>query len=152
MGPCLMLDEMDKRIIQMLQRNARIPNTEIARSLKVTETTIRNRVSRLLDDELIEIVAVVTPKAREATISTFIAITVELNEAENVIASLRERPEIRYLARMLSTQQILAEAFFTDHDHLLRFQSAYLYAIAAVTAVETTLVLRVDKLSYEWEI
>ena len=50
------LDDLDRGIIQMLQRNARMPNTEIARALSVTETTIRNRVSRLVDEELIEIV------------------------------------------------------------------------------------------------
>src|SRR5215212_3641837 len=60
-GP--VLDELDKRIIRLLQRNARVPNTEIGRELDVTETTIRNRVSRLLDEGLIEIVAVVDPRA-----------------------------------------------------------------------------------------
>jgi Lrp/AsnC family transcriptional regulator, regulator for asnA, asnC and gidA len=72
------LDELDKKIIRILQRNARVPNTEIGRALDVTETTIRNRVSRLIDEKLIEIVAVVDPKATDATISAFLRTEAQL--------------------------------------------------------------------------
>ncbi len=136
----------------MLQRNARMPNTEIARALTVTETTIRNRVSRLVDEELIEIVAVVTPKAQQATISAFLSMTVALRDVDDVMAKLRVRHEIRYLARVLSSEQILAEAFFADNAHLLRFHTEFLSTLKSVSTVETRLVLRVDKASYEWEI
>ncbi|MCW2666490.1 MAG: transcriptional regulator, AsnC family [Frankiales bacterium] len=147
-----MLDEMDKRIVRLLQRNARVPNTEIARTLNVTETTVRNRVSRLLDEGLIEIVAVLDPKAVEANISAFLALTVHQSQAEQVAESLRERSEVRYVASVLARAQILVEAFFRDHEHLLAFHTGFLPTLTAVSSVETSIVLRVHKLSYEWEI
>jgi Lrp/AsnC family transcriptional regulator for asnA, asnC and gidA len=146
------LDEMDKRIVRLLQRNARVPNTEIARALNVTEATVRNRVSRLLDEELIGIVAVVDQKATEATISAFIGICVDLAHAEAVAEALRERPEARYVAQTLGPAQVLAETFFRDHDHLLAFRNEFLGSLPGVTCVDVSIVLRVHKLSYEWEI
>jgi DNA-binding Lrp family transcriptional regulator len=147
-----LLDDLDRKIIQQLQINARVPNTEIARSLNVTETTIRNRVSRLLDEELIEIVAIVTPKAQQSTLSTFMALTIQPAHVEAVIKDLRGRHEVRWLSRMLSPAQVLAEAFFVDHDQLLRFQAEYLASLPGLMTVESWLVLRAEKASFEWEI
>ena len=50
------LDDLDMRIVAALQRNGRITNIEMARSLGVSEATIRNRMGRLLDEDLINIV------------------------------------------------------------------------------------------------
>lgn len=146
------LDELDKRIIRLLQRNARVPNTEIGRALDVTETTIRNRVSRLLDEKLIEIVAVVDPKATEATISAFLLLTVAPADAGTAVDRLRERTEVRYLSRTVGRGQVMAEVFFRDLTHLLAFQTDVLGALPGVQGVETLLVGEVHKLSYEWEI
>jgi Lrp/AsnC family transcriptional regulator for asnA, asnC and gidA len=147
-----LLDELDRRIIRLLQRNARVPNTEIGRSLDVTETTIRNRVSRLLDEGLIEIVAVVTPKATEATISALLLLTVSPPGVPEVAEQIKARPEVRYLSLVIGRGQIMAETFFRDHAHLLSFQTEFIAGLPHVTSVETWLVGRVEKLSYEWEI
>jgi Lrp/AsnC family transcriptional regulator for asnA, asnC and gidA len=146
------LDELDKGIIRLLQRNARAPNTEIARRLEVTETTIRNRVSRLMDEGLIEIVAVVNPKATDATISAFLLLTVVPPGVPEVAERLRERHEVRYLSLVIGRGQIIVEAFFRDHQHLLDFQSQVFASLPEVSNVETWIVGHVHKLSYEWEI
>ncbi|MGY1618196.1 Lrp/AsnC family transcriptional regulator [Geodermatophilus sp. SYSU D00691] len=147
-----MLDDMDRRIVRLLQRNARVPNTEIARTLNVTETTVRNRVNRLLDEDLIEIVAVLSPEAVDASISAFLNLSVHLADVEAVASALRERPEVRYVGSILGRTQIVVEAFFRDHDHLLEFHTGFLGTLERVTSVETSVVLKVHKLSYEWEI
>jgi Lrp/AsnC family transcriptional regulator, regulator for asnA, asnC and gidA len=146
------LDEMDKRIVRVLQKNARTPNTEIARALGVTETTIRNRVARLLDEKQIGVVAVVNPEATEATISAFLEISLHPKNLDAVVEKLRDRGEVRYLGLTLGRAQIMIEAFFHDHEHLLAFQTGVVATLPGVTAVETAIVVRVAKFSYEWEI
>ena len=147
-----MLDDMDKRIVRVLQKNARTPNTEIARALGVTETTIRNRVARLLDEKQIGVVAVVNPEATEATISAFLEISLHPKNLDAVVEKLRARGEVRYLGLTLGRAQIIIEAFFRDHEHLLEFQTGVVATLPGVTAVETAIVVRVAKFSYEWEI
>jgi Lrp/AsnC family transcriptional regulator, regulator for asnA, asnC and gidA len=146
------LDDMDKRIVRVLQKNARTPNTEIARALGVTETTIRNRVARLLDEKQIGVVAVVNPEATEATISAFLEISLHPKNLDAVVEKLRARGEVRYLGLTLGRAQIIIEAFFRDHEHLLAFQTGVVATLPGVTAVETAIVVRVAKFSYEWEI
>jgi len=55
----LHVDDIDAQIIKILNLNGRTPNTEIAKKLKLSETAIRKRIRKLLDDEVIQIVAVV---------------------------------------------------------------------------------------------
>ena len=62
-GASRRVDELDRRIIKMLQANGRLSNTEVARALDVTETTVRKRIAHLLDEKLMTIVAVPSPEA-----------------------------------------------------------------------------------------
>lgn len=146
------LDDLDREIIRLLQANARTPNTEIARALGVTETTIRNRVNRLLDEELIEVIAVITPRARQATMSAFLLLTIEHTYVDSVIESLVARRDMRWVCRVLSPAQVVVEAFFADQDALLAFQAEYLPTLPGLRDVQTLLTLKTEKASFEWEI
>src|SRR5207245_8758496 len=70
------LDEIDQRVIKILQADGRKPNTEIARELRVSETTVRKRISQLVSRGLINIVAVPTPRAVGMNLSAIIGISV----------------------------------------------------------------------------
>jgi Lrp/AsnC family transcriptional regulator, regulator for asnA, asnC and gidA len=62
------LDPTDRAIVRVLQRNGRTSNTEIGRALGLTETTIRKRIARLVDEGLVNVVAVPTPEAVGTTL------------------------------------------------------------------------------------
>ena len=55
------IDELDSKIIEKLQKDGRVSNTDLAKSLKVSEATIRGRIKRLTDEGIIQIVAVSNP-------------------------------------------------------------------------------------------
>jgi Lrp/AsnC family transcriptional regulator for asnA, asnC and gidA len=147
-----LVDDLDRQLIKLLQGNGRRSNTEMARELSVTETTVRNRVARLLEEGLINIVAVPTPRAVGMTLSAIIGISVELQRLSAVADVLVGYSEVRYVGLSTGRFDILVEAFFTDHEHLLAFVSDKLGRLAGVTGAETSLILRVRKFSYEWEI
>ena len=139
-------------IVRILQRNGRASNTEIGRALGLSETTIRKRIARLLDEELISIVAVPTPRGVGATTSVIIGISVRLGELQRVSDRLVEYPAVRYVAHSTGRYDLIVEAFFSDVDHLASFVANELGADPAVRQVETSLILKVAKFSYEWEI
>jgi Lrp/AsnC family transcriptional regulator for asnA, asnC and gidA len=56
-----MLDQIDCQMIELLQKDGRIPNTEIAKKLGMSEATVRSRLNRLIEEEYIQIVAVSNP-------------------------------------------------------------------------------------------
>jgi DNA-binding transcriptional ArsR family regulator len=88
------VDEVDREIIRVLQRNGRTSNTDIARVLKVTETTVRKRIARLMDEELVNVVAVPTPRAVGMTMSAIIGISVLLPSLQAVSEQLVTCPEV----------------------------------------------------------
>lgn len=147
-----LIDEIDRRIIAILQADGRRPNTEIARELKVSETTVRKRVTRLTSTGLINVVAVPTPRAVGMNLSAIIGISVLLPQLRQVSERLRTQREVRYVGVSTGRYDIIVEAFFFDQQHFLDFISNSLGRMPGVTGLETSMILEVVKFSYEWEI
>jgi Lrp/AsnC family transcriptional regulator, regulator for asnA, asnC and gidA len=146
------LDEIDRRVIRILQADGRRPNTEIARELRVSETTIRKRVAQLVSRGLITIVAVPTPKAVGMNLSAIIGISVTLPKLREITEELKRQREVRYAGVSTGRYDIIIEAFFFDQQHFLDFISSRLSRIDGITGLETSMILDVVKFSYEWEI
>jgi Lrp/AsnC family transcriptional regulator for asnA, asnC and gidA len=145
------IDPVDREIIRILQRDGRTSATEIGRSLDLTETTIRKRISRLTSEGLMRVVAVPAPEALGATTSAIIGISVKLSALEAALAQLVTCSEVRYVGASTGRYDLIVEAFFSDHEHLLNFVAQTLGSLDGVTHVETSLILKVAKFSYEWE-
>jgi Lrp/AsnC family transcriptional regulator for asnA, asnC and gidA len=152
LGPSRRIDDLDRRIIKMLQANGRLSNTEVARALDVTETTVRKRVAHLIDEKLLTIVAVPSPEAVGTTLSAILGVSVDLPAMQAVAETIKTYPEVRYVGLATGRFEILVEAFFVDQEHLLDFVSKRLGALPGVTNLETSIILKVVKFSYEWEI
>jgi Lrp/AsnC family transcriptional regulator for asnA, asnC and gidA len=146
------VDDLDRRIIKMLQVDGRLSNTEIARSLEITETTVRKRIAHLLDERLMSIVAVPTPEASGMLLSAIMGVSVELTAIHAVADTIRTYPEVRYVGMSAGRYDLMVEAFFTDQEHLLEFVTGKLGCLPGITSLETSIILKVVKFSYEWEI
>lgn len=146
------IDDLDKGVISILKSDGRASNVEIARTLGVTEATIRKRIANLLSQELIEIVAVPTPKLAGFTLSAIMGLNVSLDRLRDVSKALVNLPEVRYCGLSTGRFDIMIEAFFSSHEHLLSFSMEEVGQIAGVVKVETFLILDISKFSYEWEI
>jgi Lrp/AsnC family transcriptional regulator, regulator for asnA, asnC and gidA len=146
------LDEMDRAIIKLLQQDGRMNNTDIARQLKVTETTVRKRIGQLLDEGLMNIVAVPTPEAVGMSLSSIIGVSVDLTSMHAVGDAIRAYPQVRYIGMSAGRYDLIVEAFFSNQEQLLDFVTDKLGALEGVNNIETSVILKVVKFSYEWEI
>jgi Lrp/AsnC family transcriptional regulator for asnA, asnC and gidA len=146
------VDDLDRKIIKMLQVNGRLSNTQIGRALAITETTVRKRIAHLLDERLMNIVAVPTPEAVGMNLSAIIGISVDLTAMYKVGDVLRTFPEVRYVGMSAGRYDIMVEVFFRDQEHLLEFVTDKLGTLPGITSLETSIILKVVKFSYEWEI
>jgi len=150
--PEQLLDELDRRVIKILQADGRQPNTEIARALHVSETTVRKRIAQLVSRGLINIVAVPTPRAAGLNLSAIIGISVHLPKLREISEELKRQREIRYVGVSTGRYDIIVEAFFFDQQHFLDFISNRLSRMDGITGLETSMILDIVKFSYEWEI
>lgn len=146
------LDETDREIVQILQVDGRTSNSEVARRLGVTETTVRKRLAALLDGNYIEVVAIPTPRLAGMTVSAIMGIATTLSDLRNVSAAITQRNEVRYCGVSTGRYSLIVEAFFTDHEHLLDFSTSYLGSLKGVKDVETFVILTIEKFSADWQL
>src|SRR3984893_6538893 len=128
------LDEIDQRVIKILQVDGRRPNTEIARELHLSETTVRKRIAQLVSRGLINIVAVPTPRAVGMNLSAIIGISVMLPQLRAISEELKRQREVRYVGVSTGRYDIIVEAFFFDQQHFLDFISSKLSRMDGITS------------------
>jgi Lrp/AsnC family transcriptional regulator for asnA, asnC and gidA len=145
-------DELDRQIIGLLQEDGRRPNTEIAQQLGVTETTVRKRIGRLVSENLIKVVAVPSPEVTGMTMSAIVGITVGMDTYESVAAALEAMPQTRYVGYSTGPYDLIIELFFRSHEELLGLLSKKLARIPGIVKTDTSVILKVTKFAYEWEI
>ncbi len=146
------LDDLDREILRILQVNGRTSNTEIARRTGVTETTIRKRMTAFFEGDLIEIIAIPTPRLAGYNTSAIIGISVVLSSLKAVALELKSRPEVRYCGISAGRYDLIIEAFFIDHEHVVSFCTDVLGTTPGITDVETSIILKIEKFAYEWDI
>jgi Lrp/AsnC family transcriptional regulator for asnA, asnC and gidA len=82
------IDELDRNIILELQQDARRPNNEIAKKLKVSEGTIRNRVARMVENGILKLQARVDPFAFSDKISALVGVRIRGREHEETMEKI----------------------------------------------------------------
>jgi Lrp/AsnC family transcriptional regulator for asnA, asnC and gidA len=145
-------DSLDRSIITALQEDGRLPNSELARRLGVAEATVRKRLNRLIGEGIIRIVAVPSPETVGLTQSAIIAVSCDLQMVDDVAEALEALPETRYLGYSAGVHDLVTECFFYSHEHLLDFIRKKVAHIPGVKNTETSIILKVRKFSYEWEL
>lgn len=145
----LVLDDVNKRIIELLQRDGRLPYASIAKIVGLSEAAVRQRVQRLLDQGVMQIVAVTDPLMLGFARQVMVGITVE-GDTRPVAKALSEIPAVDYVVLCAGRYDILAEFVCTDDDHLLILLNEQIRSIPGVTGTETFVYLKLAKQTYAW--
>jgi Lrp/AsnC family transcriptional regulator for asnA, asnC and gidA len=142
-------DDVSRAIIQQLQADGRRSYAAIGQAVGLSEAAVRQRVQKLIDSGVMQIVAVTDPTqigfARQAMVG--IACT---GDVEAVAAKLAAIPEVDYLVVTAGSWDILAEVVVEDDDHLLRLINRGIRSIDGVDRTETFLYLKLTKQTYNW--
>ncbi|MDR7545279.1 MAG: Lrp/AsnC family transcriptional regulator [Armatimonadota bacterium] len=144
------LDALDQGIICALQRDGRTSYSALARALGVTEGTVRNRLSRLLADRVIRVVAVADLIKVGMHASAITGLNVQRSKVKRALARLMEMPEVRYIAVTTGTFDIIIEVVLPDTDSLHDFLVDRLAGVPGIIRTDTSMILRIHKQSYTW--
>jgi len=146
------LDAIDLQVIGLLKGDGRMSTREIARRCGLPEGQARRRVTKLLDDGAIRVTVLTEPASVGLLLSAVLLINCRMDRIQAVSQELALRPEVRYVAFVAGSHDIIVEAFFYSRRHLAVFLTEQLATMDGVLASESQIVLHVSKLSYEWEI
>jgi Lrp/AsnC family transcriptional regulator, regulator for asnA, asnC and gidA len=148
-GPSgLVPDDISKQIIEQLQEDGRRSYAAIGKAVGLSEAAVRQRVQRLHDSGVMQIVAVTDPLTLGFHRQAMIAIKTD-GDLEKVADQLAEMDEIDYVVISAGSFDVLAEVVCEDDDHLLEILSR-VRAIPSVTSTETFVYLKLRKQTYSW--
>jgi Lrp/AsnC family transcriptional regulator for asnA, asnC and gidA len=143
------LDDVAKRIIELLQEDGRQSYAAIAKAVGLSEAAVRQRVQRLLDAEVMQIVAVTDPIQVGFRRQAMIGIRAEgdLIELGEALSAMQE---VDYVVTTAGSFDILAEVVCEDDDHLLDLLTHRIRTLPGVRTTETFVYLKLNKQHYNW--
>jgi Lrp/AsnC family transcriptional regulator for asnA, asnC and gidA len=147
--PGASLDDVSKAIIEQLQQDGRRSYAAIGKVVGLSEAAVRQRVQRLIDGGVMQVVAVTDPLelgfARQAMVG--IRVTGPVEPVADELAGL---DEVDYVVVTAGSYDILAEVVCESDEHLLELISGRIRAIEGVSGTETFMYLSLRKQTYSW--
>jgi Lrp/AsnC family transcriptional regulator for asnA, asnC and gidA len=144
------LDHIDREIVNLLQEDGRIPNTEIAKTIGISEGTVRTRLSRLINEKYIQIVAVSNPIKLGFQIVGTIRVHVDITKLDKITGALTRLKPLWYIVHTTGGTGIDAEFVVKSIDDLNDLILDKINRIDGVIRTETTLILKFIKRQYDW--
>jgi Lrp/AsnC family transcriptional regulator for asnA, asnC and gidA len=144
------MDKIDRAIITRLQYDGRMPFTDIAADLGISEGSVRHRVKRLMDSGVLQIVGIVEPQFLGWNAAGMIGITVRAGQVEAVADQIAQFPEVSYLFMASGGFDLFVEVYCKDMNHFVSFLNQKLQLVPGVQRTETFMILKMYKLSYRW--
>lgn len=139
------LDEIDVGIIQHLHKDARAAAKVIAETLDVPESTIRHRIGRLVEHNIIEFVALTNPLNLGHSVWIMMEIEVETKRIRAVANSLAKLPEIYFVYITTGSFDIFAGATFSNNGEFVDFLTNQLSRVEGIVRVNTRAILETHK-------
>lgn len=145
------LDPVDRRIIEELQRDGRKPFTQLAPLVGLSEAAVRQRVQRLVDAGVMQIVAVADPRVLGFTRQAMIGVKAD-GDAGSVADAVAAFPEVGYVVLTAGRFDMIVEAVVVDDEALLRLLNEEIRRVPGVRDAEVFVYLRVHKETYRWQV
>jgi Lrp/AsnC family transcriptional regulator for asnA, asnC and gidA len=144
------IDPIDCRMIEYLQKDGRLSNTEIAKKLGLSEATVRTRLQRLIQEEYIQIVAVSNPLKLGFEAVGTIRIHVDIKQMDKIIRELKGIRALWHIVQSTGGTGIETEFVVKDLNKLNELIFEKINRIDGVLRTETSLFLNYVKRQYDW--
>lgn len=148
-APAAIIDETSKAIVEQLQVDGRMSYAKIGSAVGLSEAAVRQRVQKLTESGVVQIVAVTDPMQLGFYRQAMIGIRVS-GDTRIVADKLAEIPAVDYVVLTAGTFDILAEVVCEDDDELIALLNSEIRALEGVFSTETLVYLKLHKQLYNW--
>ncbi|GAA2457035.1 Lrp/AsnC family transcriptional regulator [Agromyces soli] len=143
------LDDVSKAIIEQLQTDGRRSYADIGKAVGLSEAAVRQRVQRLQEAGVMQIVAVTDPMQLGFTRQAMIGVRAE-GDTRLLAEQLSAIPEIDYVVLTAGSFDLLAEVVCENDEELIDLLNARIRSLDGVQQTETFVYLRLQKQHYNW--
>ena len=140
------IDNLDKKILEIIMRNARIPSKDVALECGVSRAAIHQRIQRMIDMEVITGSGYhVNPKVLGYATCTYIGVKLERGSMyRNVVPELEKIQEVVECHFTTGPYTMLIKLYARDNQHLMELLNDKIQHIPGVTATETLISLEMS--------
>ena len=142
------IDEIDRAIIEVLQRDGRVPYTRLGAAVGLSEAAARQRVQRLTDSGVMQVVAVTNPLAHGKRRMAMIGVRTE-GPTDDIAKTLQGMSDIDYLVVSAGSFDLMAEVVVSDDRGLLDLTNR-IRSVQGVVSTETFIYLDLVKQTFTW--
>lgn len=145
----IQLDTVSKAIIEQLQSDGRRSYAEIGKAVGLSEAAVRQRVQKLTDSGVMQVVAVTDPMQLGFYRQAMVGIRVS-GDTTTVVDKLSRITAVDYLVLTAGSFDILAEIVCENDDELIDLLNKEIRSIPGVQSTETFVYLKLQKQFYNW--
>ena len=142
------LDEIDRAIIEQLQQDGRLPYTKLGAAVGLSEAAARQRVQRLVDSGVVQVVAVTDPLSLGRRRMAMIGIQCD-GDTGMAADRIGELEDVEYVVITAGSYDILAEVVVSDDERFFDLLNR-IRRVKGVRSTESFVYLRIAKQTYTW--
>ncbi|MET9624311.1 MULTISPECIES: Lrp/AsnC family transcriptional regulator [unclassified Streptomyces] len=143
------IDAVSLAIIEQLQEDGRRPYAAIGKAVGLSEAAVRQRVQKLLDQGVMQIVAVTDPLTVGFRRQAMVGVNVE-GDLDPVADALTAMAECEYVVMTAGSFDLMVEVVCEDDDHLLDVINKRIRTLPGVRSTESFVYLKLKKQTYMW--
>lgn len=137
------LDDIDMKILNLLQDDGKISYAELGRKLNMSRSAVRERVNILIERGIIEkFTIVINPYKLGLEMSAFFEIDVEPRHLQTVAKTLAEQKYVQSVNQMSGPSTLHVHAILKNKEHLEKFLSETIYSLNGITSVRSYILIR----------
>ena len=140
-----MVDLFDKELISLLEHDARQTSEKLAEQLSVSSSTVRRRMSELIENGVIRIVAIPEPKQIGLSLIAVIAFQISHEKVDSFLKTVSSRKDVKCLYATSGRFDIIAHVWFHSTDELYKFVETEVGSLEGLKNSETFICLHVAK-------
>jgi len=146
------LDDLDYRLLGQLRASPRSAYTSLAASAGCSKATARRRIERLIDDQVLQVIAVADPIRLGYSIRANIGLGVRPGMIDQAASALAASPDTHHVVITTGSFDLLFTTFLKTQDDLSRFVREYLGTVPGVVSHEVMVLMKVtkDNLGADW--
>jgi Lrp/AsnC family transcriptional regulator for asnA, asnC and gidA len=147
------IDKLDVRIVNLLLQDGRMPASVIARQLNgISERVVRYRIERMVENDVIRLSAIVSPKAFGLDTNADVWLEVESDKILEVANNLAEFENVTYVACGIGEADVSIQVVGESTGDIYRFVTEIVRKVPGVRKTVTSIVPIVIKDVYQWRI
>jgi len=137
-------DKMDNEIIRLLTKRGRMPIGEMAKKLKITAPTVRNRIKDLEKKGIFKIAGLIDPSKHQEMLTALVAISVRSHgKLDQILDKLGRLPNVAWAGVVTGRYDIIAEVICVGgKDELYQFTTETILKMGNIVRSETFIVMK----------